>query len=169
MPWSKSGCKDMTDEECADFLFAYIHNIQETIQNKKFYKDTLKYIVGSIMIESEFRFISKNAIEICKKNQINPVPTKDYDELGLRIEHTIPVSLIADYILKLPKEDITVRKINDFVKAIRGTSLITKEEDNLLNKNKLRSKLPQGMTIDMLLENNPTIMFDIRYKFVGIK
>ena len=37
MPWSKSGCKDMTDEECADFLFAYIHNIQETIQNKKFY------------------------------------------------------------------------------------------------------------------------------------
>ena len=46
---------------------------------------------------------------------------------------------------------------------------LVKEEDNLLNKNKLRSKLPQGMTIDMLLENNPTIMFDIRYKFVGIK
>lgn len=169
MPWSPSGCKEMTDKECADFLFTYMHNIQETIQNKQFYKDTLKYIVGSIMIESEFRFISEDAKEICKKNQIKPVPTKDYDELGLRIEHTIPISLIADYLLKLPKEKITVKKINDVVKAIRGTSLITKAEDNLLNKSKLRSKLPKGMTIDMLLGDNPTITFDIRYKSVGIK
>lgn len=168
MPWSPSGCKDMTDKECADFLYAYMHNTPKTINNKNLYRDTLKYIVGSIMIESNFRFISNEAKEICKKSQLQPVPTKNYDKFGLRIEHTIPVSYIVDYLLNLPEKSITEDKIFAIVEAVRGISLITKDEDAKLNK-ELKCKLPDGYSIEMLLEKNPSISFDIRYKSVGIK
>lgn len=169
MPWSPSGCKEMTDEECAVFLFSYMKNIPQTANNKTLYRDVLKFIIGSIMIASNFRFISKKANEICKINCIkNPVPTHSYEKYGLRIEHTIPISFIVDYLINLTNTKISENKMIDIVKAIRATSLITKEEDNLLNK-ELKSELPNGYTIEMLLGENPIIPFDIRYKTVGIE
>ena len=169
MPWSPSGCKKMTDEECSIFLFSYMKAITQTANNKNLYRDVLKYIVGSIMIASEFRFISRKAYEICNNNCIkNPIPTHSYEEYGLRIEHTIPISLIVDYLLNLTDAEISESKILELVKAIRATSLITVEEDILLNKS-LKSTLPDGYTIEMVLGENPTIPFDIRYKTVGIE
>lgn len=169
MAWSPRGCEKMTDNECATFLFSYMKNIAQTVNNKILYRDVLKYVVGSIMITSEFRFISKNANAICTNNCIkNPIPTHSYEKYGLRIEHTIPISLIVDYLLNLPNTEISEIKILNLVKAIRATSLITKDEDDLLNK-KLKSTLPNGCTIEMLLGENPSIPFDIRYKTVGIE
>lgn len=168
MPWSPSGCRDMTDKECADFLYAYMHNTPNTINNRNLYRDTLKYIVGSIMIGSKFRFISKKAKETCSKNQVQPTPTRNYDKLGLRIEHPIPISFITDYLITLPVDNITSEKIFEIVKAVRGVALITKEEDSILNKN-LKSKLPNDYSIEMLLGEEPIIPFDIRYQTVGIK
>ena len=147
-----------------------MHNIQKTTNNENAYRDVLKYIVGSLMIEQTFRFISKKALFICKEEHIyNPTPTKKFTNLNVTIEHSIPISLITDYLINLNNTEITPQKIFDIVKSVRGTSLITKDENDLLRNKKLQSALPNGYTIDMLLGDNPTINFDIRYKAAGIE
>lgn len=170
MAWAPSAFIKMTDEECAEFLYSFMKNTPKTKNCEKAYKNVMHYIIGSFMVQDEYKIISDEAkIILAKKGIAKPSTTKSYSAIGLRQEHTIPISFISNYFQQLPENKISLELITKVVKAVRGISLITVEEDNYLNSINLKSSLPDGCTIDMMLGGNPEIPYAIRYIKAGIK
>lgn len=171
MAWSACAFSRMSDNECGSFLYKYMWNIPKDNNSINAYKDVLKFIIGGIMVQTQFRLIFKQAQSIITELGLkNLSPTKNYNKkYGLRLEHTIPISFITDYLLSLPKAEISEDSLLQIIKAVRGISLISIQEDNLLKKKGLQSKLPDGCTIDMLLGDSPKIPYSIRYDKIGIQ
>ncbi|MCR5436994.1 MAG: hypothetical protein K6E97_08020 [Treponema sp.] len=171
MSWAPGTFKKLNNNECCDFLLSYLNNINHPKNLSDAYKNVLHYIIGSIMITDDFRIISKKANEILKKNNIEKLNTsKSYKKkYGLILEHTIPVSCVTDYLLKLKEtKNLQEKKLLQLLTIIRGIALITVEEDDLLTKTGLKSALPKDCSIDLLLEDNSKVPFDIRYKTAKI-
>ncbi|MDE5614117.1 MAG: hypothetical protein K2I74_05655 [Treponemataceae bacterium] len=133
------------------------------------YKDVLSFIVASLCMRSEYRYISEGAREYLKKNGIDkPVYSHVYTKYeDLTNEHTIPVSVIIEHLASLDKAQLTVKYLTDFIEKISGLALITNEEDDALNDNGLRNKLPSGTTLDAILQGKKP--HSARYDAAGIK
>ncbi|MCB9174015.1 MAG: hypothetical protein H6587_13155 [Flavobacteriales bacterium] len=82
---------------------------------------------------------------------------------GLRHEHLIPKNLIRNSIesLKQPTPELILEVINNYEFA----AIVTKEEDDKINKIGLRQKIPKGYT----LENATEDLVLSRYIEAGIK
>lgn len=108
------------------------------------YLDILKFIVASISVRSEYRYVSKKADERLGGEE------PDYDKMydgkddrykNLTNEHAIPVSVIVDYLLSLPEKELTAEYLEDFIEKVSGLAAITNDEDGeLINKGR-RSNL----------------------------
>ena len=167
MAWAKSAFKNMSNEECADFLYNYMKNSTIGNNQKKAFYAVLHFIVGSLMIEDSFKIISLQAKKILSENKIEkPITTKDYNKIGLRLEHTIPIKIITDYLLSLKENEVQKSKIQTIINSIRGISLITKDEDTKLKNAGLQSKLPEGCTVDSIISDKNN--YYSRYKAAGI-
>ena len=108
------------------------------------YLDILKFIVASISVRSEYRYVSKEADERLGGEE------PDYDKMydgkddrykDLTNEHAIPVSVIVDYLLSLPEKELTVEYLKDFIEKVSGLAAITDEEDTKLTNAGRRSNL----------------------------
>lgn len=173
MAWAPGVFKKLSNEECCDFLTSYMKNCFYSENLESAYRDVLHYIIGSMMITEEFRIISKKARKVLDENKITkPNTSKSYKKkYGLILEHTIPVNCVTDYLIKLKPTDISRPKMLKLIGLIRGISLITEKEDdrlNTINDGELKSNLPEGCSIEKMLENNSSISFDIRYKTAKI-
>ncbi|MDE6773737.1 MAG: hypothetical protein K2J14_03840 [Treponemataceae bacterium] len=138
------------------------------------YKDVLSFIVASLCVRSEYRYISEGAKDHLKKHGIAvPVYEHMYHKgkhpecEGLTHEHTIPTSVIVEHLASLDKELLTVEYLTDFIEKVSGLALITDEEDDALNDNGLRNKLPSGTTLDAILQGKKP--HSARYDAAGIK
>ena len=174
MPWAPGVFKKLSNEECCDFLISYMKNCFNSECLVSAYRDVLHYIVGSMMITEDFRIISKKARQVLEKKKITKLNTsKSYKKkYNLILEHTIPVNCVTDYLMNLKPTDISKQKMLKLIDKVRGISLITTEEDSLLNTKydgELKSNLPEDCSIEKMLENNSSIDFGIRYKKVGIE
>lgn len=171
MAWSKAFYKK-SNEECAKFLCQYMQNVPKDQSTPNPYKDVLKYIVGGIMVSPCFRLASQDAQTIIVGDGLvlqDLNPTINPDGKVFRIEHTIPISCVTDYLLGLPESDINEANLLSIIKAVRGVALITQDEDRLLQEDNLNSKLPNGCTIGDLLGDSPQSRYSCRYEKAGIR
>ena len=137
------------------------------------YKDVLSFIVGSLCVRSEYRYISKGARDHLKKEGIKvPVYEHMYNKKahkeykGLTHEHTIPTSVIVEYLVSLDKKKLEVGYLKDFIEKASGIALITTEENTKLNRT-MKDKLPSGITLDAILQDEN--LHPARYDTAGIK
>ena len=182
MAWTKH-FRGVDYKKRAEYLHNYLRQLPDELgQNKSKksltpfahgYKDVLSFIVGSLCVRSEYRYISNGARELLKKNNIeDPVYDHVYykqshkEYKGLTHEHTIPTSVIAEYLATLDKAQLTVEYLTDFIEKVSGIALITTEENKELNK-KMKDKLPSGTTLDAILQGKKP--HSTRYDAAGIK
>ena len=182
MAWTKH-FRGVDYKKRAEYLHNYLRQLPDELgQNKSKksltpfahgYKDVLSFIVGSLCVRSEYRYISNGARELLKKNNIeDPVYDHVYykqshkEYKGLTHEHTIPTSVIVEYLATLDKAQLTVEYLTDFIEKVSGIALITTEENKELNK-KMKDKLPSGTTLDAILQGKKP--HSARYDAAGIK
>lgn len=117
----------------------------------KGYKQVLSFMVGGMLILSKPRYASDTVILGTEKKRIN--------------EHTIPISIVVNYLLTLEKSKITNEYISKVLNKLCGIALLSKSEDELLNKN-LKTTLPPGIRIEDIIEGS--VSHSCRYDYVGI-
>lgn len=83
-------------------------------------------------------FWSKAALNQLKLNITN----KNSKVLGLRHEHLVPKKFICNLIIK--EVDKSVENIYKILDDLGHAVIITKDEDEIINKKELRSKMPDG-------------------------
>ena len=170
MPWT-GNFKKLSYEKRANFLFSYLKMRPEPFDKKdpfsKGYKSVLAFIVGSLCVRKEHRYISKDA-----KAQLKGISNPNYNYIynkkahpeykNLTNEHTIPVCVIVDYLLDTNNDGWTEKKLEKFLKIVSGVAVVTNDENKRLNDAGLRSKLPDGTTLADIL--NDETKHTIRYK-----
>lgn len=147
---------DTSYRERAEFLYNFLQlwDICSTNTETAFF-DTLKFIVGGIMLRKNPRYISENA-ENESENCTN--------------EHTVPCKVLADYLIEKLKDDrdsLTKDFLEDFIEKFSGLGKITNSENENLNNKGLKQKLPENITVDDILKGR--ISHSIRYEKAGIK
>ena len=157
-------------------LFDFLQMKPEDKKCDKFYKDVAKFIISSFAVRSEYRYVSEGVHELLESWGEKNVPeykrkyTVERYKKNFTNEHTIPTSVIVDYIKNLAENDskkLTAEFLSDLLKKVSGMALITKDEDKLLNKAHLQRKLPDGVSLDDILSGKKPHY--IRYKVAGIK
>ena len=175
MAWT-GNFKNASYEERAKFLLSYLKMRPKPFDKKKplskGYKSVLAYIVGSLCVRKEHRYISKDA-----KAQLKGISNPNYNYIynkkahpeykELTNEHTIPVCVIVDYLLDTNNDSWTEESLADFLEKVSGVAIVTMDENKKLNKAKLRYKLPAGTTLDDIL--NGKAKHTIRYDEVKIE
>lgn len=179
MSWTKN-FRGVDYKKRAEYLLNYLKQRPNELSQKNItdpfthgYKDVLSFIVGSLCVRSEYRYISEGARDHLKKEGIKvPVYEHMYNKgshpeyKGLTHEHTIPTSVIVDYLASLNKAQLTVDYLEDFIEKVSGIALITTDENKKLNKNWM-NKLPSGITLDDILQGKAP--HSARYDAAGIK
>ena len=167
--------KYVSYEERAKFLLSYLKMRPEPFDKKdplsKGYKGVLAFIMSSLCVRSEYRYISDGA-----KEQLKGTPNPNYnyiykksahkDYKELTSEHPIPVSVIVDYLLDTNNDDWTEERLADFLEKVSGIAVVTMDENKKLNKAGLQRKLPNGTTLDDIV--NGKAEHTIRYKVAGV-
>ena len=174
MSWT-GNFKYASYEERAKLLLAYLrlrpNPFDKNDSLSKGYKDVLAFIVGSLCVRSDYRYISDGTKERLKDSP-NPNYNHVYDKKAhpeyenLTSEHTIPVSVIVDYLLDTNNDSWTEERLADFLEKVSGIALVTNEEDKRLNDAGLQRKLPAGTTLDDIV--NGKAEHTIRYKVAGV-
>ena len=153
--WTRS-FKNVSYEERAKFLLSYLRMRPEPFDKKdplsKGYKSVLAFIVASLCLRSEFRYVSDGA-----KAQLKGISNPNYNYMynkkahpeykELTSEHPIPVSVIVDYLLDPNNGGWTEKSLADFLEKISGIAVVTNDENEQLNNADLRYKLPAGTTL----------------------
>lgn len=159
----------------AELLLAYLKQKPEQFDKNdpfsKGYKNILAYIVASLCVRTEYRYISDGA-----QKQLKGIPSPNYNYVynknghpeykGLTNEHTIPVSVIVDHLLDPNNGGWTAESLTDFLKKVSGIALITTDENKRINKAGLRNKLPDGTTLADILSGKTE--HSIRYEAAKI-
>ena len=170
MAWATK-FRDVSFLKRADFLKKYIKLRSDDADIEEPYEEVFKFIVGGLYVCNKYRYISEGAVALLKKNNMPPyiTPKKSTNVpcKGLRHEHTIPMNLTADYLLSLNYNNITVESLAKILEKIAGIALITEEEDGLINSAGLQTTLPNGITVDDIV--NGKAKHSARYDTVGIK
>ena len=171
--WTRS-FKNVSYGERAKFLLSYLRMRPEPFDKKdplaKGYKSVLAFIVASLCVRDEFRYISKGA-----KAQLKGISNPNYNYMynkkahpeykELTSEHTIPVSVIVDYLLDPNNDGWTEESLADFLEKVSGIAVVTKDENEQLNKAGLQRKLPNGTTLADIV--NGKAKHTIRYDEAG--
>ena len=174
MPWT-GNFKYASYEERAKFLLSYLkmrpNPFDKNDSFSKGYKDVLSFIVKSLCVRSDYRYISEGT-----KEQLKDIPNPKYNYVydkkahpeyeNLTSEHTIPACVIVDYLLDTNNDSWTEKSLADFLEKLSGVALVTNDEDKRLNDAGLRSKLPDGTTLADIL--NGKTEHTIRYKVAGV-
>ena len=173
MAWT-GNFKNASYEERAKFLLSYLKMRPKPFDKdnplSKGYKSVLAFIVGSLCVRSEHRYISKDA-KAQLKGISNPNYNYVYDKKAhpeyknLTNEHTIPVCVIVDYLLDTNNGGWTEESLADFLEKVSGVAIVTMDENKRLNDAGLRSKLPDGTTLADILSDETK--HTIRYKVAG--
>lgn len=173
MSWT-GNFKYASYEERAKLLLAYLrlrpNPFDKNDSLSKGYKDVLAFIVGSLVVRSDYRYISEGT-----KEQLKDTPNPNYNYIykkkahpeyeNLTSEHTIPVSVIVDYLLDKNNDSWTEERLADFLEKVSGIAVVTDDENKRLDDADLRSKLPDGTTLDDIV--NGKAEHTIRYKVAG--
>ena len=175
MAWT-GNFKNANYEERAKFLLSYLKMRPKPFDKdnplSKGYKDVLSFIVGSLCVRSEHRYISKDA-KAQLKGISNPNCNYIYNKKAhpeyknLTNEHTIPVCVIVDYLLDTNNGGWTEESLADFLEKVSGVAIITMDENKRLNDAGLQRKLPDGTTLADILDGKAE--HTIRYEEVKIK
>ena len=194
MPWTEN-FRGVDYKKRAEYLLNYLRQLPDELGQKKSkklltpfahgYKDVLSFIVGSLCVRSEYRYISKCAQEqfentkkrlkkekTFKKNiDDKPVYNHVYSKgrypvyKGLTHEHTIPTRVIVEHLATLDKKKLEVGYLADFIEKVSGIALITTDENKKLNKI-MKDKLPSDTTLDDILQGKKP--HSARYEEAGI-
>ncbi|MCH5283931.1 MAG: hypothetical protein J1E59_09810 [Treponema sp.] len=158
-------------KERAKFLLSYLKMRPEPFDKKKpfskGYKSVLAFIVGSLCVCKDYRYVSDGT-----NKELKDIPNPNYNYIykkkahpeykNLTSEHTIPVCVIVDYLLDTNNDSWTEKKLEKFLKIVSGVAVVTNDENKRLNDAGLRSKLPDGTTLADIL--NDETKHTIRYK-----
>lgn len=170
-----------------EFLLNYLkQRPPKSSQAYPTYKAVLSFIVGSLCVRSEYRYISKcaqeqfeNTKEQLKKKKTfkkniddKPVYNHVYNKgrypvyKRLTHEHTIPVKVIVDYLESLSYDELTDGRLENFAEKVSGLALVTTADNDKLNAAKLKANLPKGITLDAILQGKKP--HSARYEEAGI-
>lgn len=161
---------DVSLEKKAEFLTNFLRIPHSEIEIQKGFRETLSFIVGGLYVCEKYSYTSQNADFILKENGIiDPRPKKSTEtpHKDITIEHTVPIKLTVDYLLQFKEDELSVEKLIHILEKVVGTSLITKDENLKLNKMDLRSKLPDGIVIEDII--NGKAEHSCRYTAAGIE
>ena len=131
-------------EERAEFLYQFLkmHEIC-TKDTEKAFSDTLKFLLGGMMLRKEPRYISEGV-------QASENYSTD--------EHTIPCKVLTDYLMG--------KILSEFIEKLSGIGKITKAENNKLSRIGLKQKLPGKITLDDIITGS--VNHAVRYEKAGI-
>ena len=145
---------DVNDES---FARTFFHYIQELPNNEGYsynrVKKSLDYAIR-LWTDKPHKIISKKVTEYFIENypKANPFSVrwdhrKKYGVIGgkslLVLEHTTPVNIFINELLKCKSLENVVRVMNEYT----GVCLITREEDDCLNRSGFMSKRPDGWKV----------------------
>lgn len=142
-------------EERAEFLYQFLkmHEIC-TKEMEKAFSDTLKFILGGMMIRKKPRYVSEGV-------QISENDSTD--------EHTIPCKVLTDYLMEKIKDGNTFPTkefLSDFIEKLSGIGKITKAENDKLSKIGLKQKLPEKIMLEDIITGS--VDHAVRYEKAGI-
>ena len=142
-------------EERAEFLYHFLkmHEIC-TKEMEKAFSDTLKFLLGGMMLRKEPRYISEGV-------QASENYSTD--------EHTIPCKVLTDYLMGKIKDGNTFPTkefLSDFIEKLSGIGKITKAENDKLSKIGLKQKLPEKIMLEDIITGS--VDHAIRYEKAGI-
>ncbi|MDE5614129.1 MAG: hypothetical protein K2I74_05715 [Treponemataceae bacterium] len=157
MPWTpKFAGVDYKKRD--DFLLSYLK--QRPPKNDPAYpayKVVLAFIVGSVCVRNEYRYVSADAgarlgthrASYKEKYSSNKELKKLYKDMFT--EHPIPVKVIVDYLESLSDDELTDGRLENFAEKVSGLALVTKADNEKLNDAKLKESLPKGVTLAKIL------------------
>ncbi|WP_296030344.1 hypothetical protein [uncultured Treponema sp.] len=157
------------------FLYDFLQMKSEDKNCDKFYKDVEKFIISSFAVRSEYRYVSEGVHKLLESWGEKEEPdykrkyTVERYKENFTNEHTIPTSVVVDYIEKLVEKDrekLTAEFLAGLLEKVSGMALITKEEDKLLNEKHLQRKLPENVLLEDIISGN--VSHSIRYEIAGI-
>ena len=134
---------------------------QKIIENSAIRYGILNYVAKYSLANDEY-FISEKCFEyLTKQNLISDkglLRGKKGTKYRFTFEHPVPSNIIADLLLKNCTDEV---KLKNILKETDIVTVLTYDEDEILNKSKLTSKMPSGWQI---FQNN---IFE-RYTYAGI-
>lgn len=144
--------KKLSFEKKAYLLNKFIRLKPGDPESFRGFKQVLSFMVGGMCLLQNPRYVSEDVLAGYETKTIN--------------EHTIPISVIVEYLLSNDAEYFSEEFLVDFLKKIAGIALISKKEDEKLNLN-VRTSLPPGISIEDVLNGNAT--HSCRYDYAGIR
>ena len=142
-------------EERAEFLYHFLKMYEIcTKDTEKAFSDTLKFLLGGMMLRKEPRYISEGV-------QASENYSTD--------EHTIPCKVLTDYLMGKIKDGNTFPTkefLSEFIEKLSGIGKITKAENDKLSKIGLKQKLPEKIMLEDIITGS--VDHAIRYEKAGI-
>ena len=170
MAWAVN-FNDISLDEKIEFLGKYLEMNSDKVNMQKAYREVLSFIVGGLYVCPKYRYVSIDADNLLKKNGYLEIPhtkkSKNPPLKELTIEHTIPTKLMVDYLLSKDKSELSRQELKHIFTIVSGTALITKKENNLLRENKLNHNLPDGITVEDIIQGQAK--HSCRYDYINIQ